>query len=159
MKNSQKGSSKLVPIIVIVAVLIAGGGYYMYSRETPAATNSGTQTDTPVTTTANSNSAQTNAAFKDGSYSAEASYYTPESKEIISVTLTLKNGIVTESSLIQNPREQKSVLYQEVFAAGYKKFVIGKKISEINVGVVSGSSLTGKGFNDALAKIKAQAQV
>jgi hypothetical protein len=42
--------------------------------------------------------------------------------------------------------------------ADYKQYVVGKKIDEVQLTKVSGSSLTPQGFNDALAKIKAEAK-
>ncbi|OGZ06357.1 MAG: hypothetical protein A2845_01000 [Candidatus Lloydbacteria bacterium RIFCSPHIGHO2_01_FULL_49_22] len=155
--------SKLVPIIVIVAVLIAGGAYYTLGKKssqiaiTPENTTVvATEPQKPVAPSAGIT--VTAPTYNDGVYTADGAYQTPENTETITVTLTLKNGIVVDSSIQQNAREQKSVLYQQVFAAGYKEFVTGKKITDINIGVVSGSSLTGKGFNAAVASIVKQAK-
>lgn len=52
-----------------------------------------------------------------------------------------------------------SARFQDLFAQNYKPLVIGKNIDEVQLGKVSGSSLTPMGFNDALAKIKTQAQI
>jgi hypothetical protein len=46
---------------------------------------------------------------------------------------------------------------QTDFAANYKTQVIGKKIEGLELSKISGSSLTPKGFNDALEKIRSQA--
>lgn len=163
MQNTQKGMSKLVPIIVIVAVLIAGGAYYTLGKKpeqvatTPASTTIvATEPLKPVVPSAGITVIA--PTYKDGAYTADGTYQTPKSTETLSVTLTLKNGVVVDSSIVQTAQDQKSVLYQEVFAAGYKEFVVGKKITDINVGVVSGSSLTGIGFNAAVANIIKQAK-
>lgn len=170
MNNSQKGMSKLVPIIVIVAVLIAGGAYYTFNNNSSVATAPAsavaTTPSTPLTpvipsagiTVKPATPVTSTSGYKDGTYSAEGSYPTPEDIEKISVTVTLKDGIIVNSSLVQQASNQKSSLYQGVFAGGYKEFVIGKKITDVNVGVISGSSLTGKGFNAAIANIAQQAK-
>ena len=46
---------------------------------------------------------------------------------------------------------------QTDFAANYKSFVEGKNIDEVSLTKVSGSSLSPKGFNDAVEQIKEQA--
>jgi hypothetical protein len=102
---------------------------------------------------------QTTGAYKDGTYSAVGSYNSPAGTEQVSVSLVLKNNIVTDSTFSATSNSGRSKAYQNEFASGYKAFVIGKNISTINVGKVSGSSLTGTGFNNALAKIKAQAKI
>jgi uncharacterized protein with FMN-binding domain len=168
--HTQKGMTKLIPIIVVVAAIIAGGAYYTLgkTKQVPAVTE-GTPVNTegtPSGATPPSAGITVNPAtaslsgYKDGTYSAEGSYDTPEGGrgEKLTVTLVIKDGVVTDSTLLQTAADQKSVLYQEVFASGYKEFVTGKKISDVHIDVVSGSSLTGKGFNEAVAKIATQAK-
>ena len=48
--------------------------------------------------------------------------------------------------------------YQDDFVGGYKSQVVGKSIAEIQLGKVSGSSLTSRGFNEALDQIRNQAK-
>ncbi len=121
---------------------------------TPVPTISANGTVTAVPTT----SSRTALAYKDGTYTADGSYNTPTSTEVISVTLTIKNDVITDSSITNNPQARESQQYQSKFISGYKSLVVGKKISEVNLGRVSGSSLTPIGFNTALAKIKSQAK-
>ena len=47
--------------------------------------------------------------------------------------------------------------FQEKFAGGIADVVVGKKITELDVSKVSGSSLTSGGFNAAIAEITADA--
>lgn len=168
--------AKLVPIIVIVAVIIAGGAYLTLGKKNQGSTtppNSGivaAEPLVPVTPSAGitvspATSGTSTLSHKDGTYTAIGSYQTPGDEdsggavtESISVTLTLKDGIVVDSTLEKKAKDQKSVLYQGVFAANYKTFVVGKKLTDIKVGIVSGSSLTGKGFNAAVAAIAIQAK-
>ena len=44
------------------------------------------------------------------------------------------------------------------FKAGFSELVVGKPVDQVSLSVVNGSSLTPKGFMDALAKIKAEAK-
>jgi uncharacterized protein with FMN-binding domain len=161
--HTQKGMTKLIPIIVVVAVLIAGGAYYAMSMSPSAVPPTPAPTPAPVTppvTTTTPPPATTASAsgFKDGTFTAEGSYKTPEDVEKITVSLTIKDGVVTDSTVTQTAANQKSVLYQDVFSSGYKEFVTGKKLADLKIGVVSGASLTGAGFNEAVAKIATQAK-
>lgn len=99
------------------------------------------------------------AAYKDGAYTATGNYSSPAGPEDIGVSLTLKNDTVTDATVVQRATNFKSIKMQQAFIGGFKQYVIGKKIDTINLDVVSGSSLTPMGFNDALAKIKASAKI
>ena len=57
------------------------------------------------------------------------------------------------------PDEPESKHYQGQFVEGISAVVVGKSLDELNVGIVSGSSLTSGGFNAALELIKAEAAV
>lgn len=96
--------------------------------------------------------------YKNGTYSAVGDYVSPGGAEQVGVTLTLKDDVVTDVNFESKAERPMSVRFQGLFASGYKDFVVGKKIDEIQLTKVSGSSLTPKGFNDALAKIKAEAK-
>jgi hypothetical protein len=85
-------------------------------------------------------------------------YTSPGGAESIDVTLTLKDGVVEEAEVVSNATRPISKQMQTSFIGGYKELVVGKKLDEINLTKVSASSLTPKGFNDAVEKIKAQAQ-
>lgn len=102
---------------------------------------------------------QTSVTFADGTYSAEGDYSAPSGAEHINVTLVLKDNVVTASTVTAATTQSISLKMQNDFIANYKTLVIGKKITDINLGKVSGSSLTPIGFNDAVAKIEAQAKV
>ena len=95
--------------------------------------------------------------YKVGTYSASATYMTPDNDESISVSITLKSGIVTNSAITTSGSNMQSKHYQDKFASGYKPYVIGKQIAAIHLSRVSGSSLTSGGFNDAISQIKSRA--
>ncbi len=96
--------------------------------------------------------------YRNGIYSVVGEYISPGGMESIGVTLTLVNGVITDSVVIPHAERPISVTMQADFTANYKTFVVGKNIDEVSLTKVSGSSLTPVGFNDALAKIKIEAQ-
>lgn len=100
----------------------------------------------------------TNASYKNGNYSAVGDYMSPGGAEQVGVTVTLKDNVITDVTFEPKAQRPISARFQDTFAADYKQFVVGKKIDEVQLSKVSGSSLTPKGFNDALAKIKVQAK-
>ena len=98
------------------------------------------------------------AAYKDGTYTATGDYTAPPGAEKIDVSLTLKGGVITAVTVTPTATDEVSKKMQTAFAGGISTAVVGKSLGEAKVGVVSGSSLTPAGFNDAVSKIKTQAQ-
>lgn len=166
----------IIALGAIVAIFKGGAAPNSSVTTLPTVDNSNT---TPITQTSTGDNSQNTPAppiktpvtppatplvaiistYKDGTYSADGSYNSPGGPDSISVTLTLKNDVVTDVSVAPNPGDRTSARYQDMFVSGYKQYVIGKDITSLNLGKVSGSSLTPIGFNNALAQIKAQAKV
>ena len=121
------------------------------SEETPAAATS----ESSSTSTAQTTAAST-GKYADGTYTASGSYQTPETVETISVT-PLDNDVITEVNVIGDPQARETQQYQGQFIGGISDVVVGKNIDEISVSRVAGSSLTSKGFNSAVDKIKSEA--
>lgn len=96
-------------------------------------------------------------SYRDGEYTVTGHYTSPAGPETIKVTLTLQDSIVTDAEVVSEATHQISIMRQGEFVGGYKAQVIGKNLNEVNVGKVAGSSLTPKGFNEAVEQIKAQA--
>ncbi len=96
--------------------------------------------------------------YKNGTYKETGSYTSPAGPEQIDVSLTLKDDVVSDATVEPKATAPASVKFQGQFVSGFKEFVVGKKLDEINLDKVSGSSLTPKGFNEALSKIKTDAQ-
>jgi uncharacterized protein with FMN-binding domain len=116
--------------------------------------------DAAPTTAASASPAGGSAAshtYRDGTYSADGHYTSPNGPETIGVTLTLKSSVVTDVQITEHPTSANTRLFQKHFASGIKDVVVGKKLDDLNVGVVAGSSLTGQGFNDAVSAIKGEA--
>ena len=101
---------------------------------------------------------QTASVYTDGTYTATGSYMSPGGEDQISITLTLAKDIISSVSATPAAGDRTSQRYQNAFISGYKQYVVGKNIADVNLTRVSGSSLTPMGFNDALTQIKAQAK-
>ncbi len=150
-----KKNKGIVPVIGIALVAIAAVAYGMSGDKevVPATTGTPTETTSNETVTPAKQS-----VYRDGTYNATGVYTSPGGAEKIGVTLTLKGDVITAAEVQKMATIEVSVKMQTVFADNYKQQVIGKNISEVKLDKVSGSSLTPKGFNDAVAKIKVQAQ-
>jgi uncharacterized protein with FMN-binding domain len=99
-----------------------------------------------------------NANYKDGSYTEPGTYVSPGGEEHISVTLTLSKNVITAMKVITVKADPTATGYEGLFEGGISAATVGKNINTLNIGVVAGSSLTSMGFNNALAKIKADAK-
>ncbi len=115
-------------------------------------TTSGTNTTNPPASTASTSD------YKDGSYTASSDYYVPHGSETISVNLTLKSGVIADVSVQNSEGDRESAVYQEDFASVYKSYVVGKKITDLQLGIVAGASDTTQAFDDALSQIASKAQ-
>lgn len=153
-------------VVVFVIALVALLSGKKPAAPAPAATDLGMETGdtsasnpTTVTSGTTTTSHAAAAVYKDGTYSATGSYFSPGGPDQIGVTLTLSKDIVTGVSVTPEPGDPMSANYQNQFISGYKAYVVGQNIADIHLTKVSGSSLTPIGFDDALAKIKAEAKV
>ena len=97
-------------------------------------------------------------SYKDGSYSADGNYTSPNGTETVGVTLTLAGGTVSDVQITQHPSNPNTRKFQGEFAGGIKAQIAGKSLDEIKVSKVAGSSLTSGGFNQAVEKIKSDAK-
>lgn len=168
-------------IAAVVVVVIAVAGYFLIKYNDQASlvdsntnNNDASSADASMPAgnasqpaSSGSSAAQTSPAqsapapvsgYKNGSYTVTGKYISPAGPETIKVTLTLTDGVVTASTVVAQADIQGSQEFQEKFINNYKQYVVGKKIDTLQLGKVAGSSLTPKGFNDAVEQIKAQAK-
>ncbi len=159
MNNQKNVIATGVVIVVLVFVVAFGVIAFEKNRETEiVATKKEIPTSMDSSSRTSTDPSQT-TEYKDGEYSATGSYTSPGGPEEINVTLTLENGVITDSNVQSLATRPESKEYQGIFASNYKKQVIGKNINQVLLNKVSGSSLTPKGFNNALEQIKQQAKV
>lgn len=139
----------IVPGIIVVAILaLLSGGYYAWQN--------GNLMMSPAPSASNMMNSQ--EVYKNGTYEATGNYTSPGGDEEIKVSITLSNGVITDASVTPMATRPNSVEFQGKFKDNFKPLVVGKKIDEVSLMKVSGSSLTPKGFNEALTEIKAEAK-
>lgn len=155
-QTQPKNQSLMTGVALIALVVIVALGAVAYNSSNNPPASSGTNSS-PTIVGNDANNAAMATAFKNGEYEAVGKYQTPGGETEVGVTLTLDNGVVTAVDVEKLATVPISQKFQDEFIASYKEQVIGKKINELQLSKVSGSSLTPKGFNDALEKIKTQA--
>ncbi len=98
--------------------------------------------------------------FRPGEYEAIGSYTTPDGRtQKIEVEVDLAaDGTITDLDADGQAEGGNSEQYQKKFESGIDQQVVGRKITELDVDKVSGSSLTSGGFNSAIKQIISQAQ-
>ncbi len=123
--------------------------------ESPAATGA------PATTEAGDAAGQGAASqvYEDGTYTETGSYQSPAGPEEVGVTMTLEADVVTAVEVEPMPDNPTTTMYQERFAGGISDAIVGRKLDDLTVDKVAGSSLTSGGFNEAADKIKSEAQL
>jgi uncharacterized protein with FMN-binding domain len=94
---------------------------------------------------------------KDGTYTATGDYRTPGGPESVQVTLTVAAGVVRAVHVTGSGTTPNAQHYEAAFESGISGVVVGKRLATLSVGAVSGSSLTGQGFDRALDTIRAEA--
>jgi uncharacterized protein with FMN-binding domain len=147
----------VVPAVVIV--LLAITIFFFYTAKDAKRVQKGVSSSTQLSLTPTTQQVtQTASHYKDGKYTANGSYLTPAGQEELAVTVTLKNGVIVDSSFVGKATDDQSMRFQQEFGSTYQSMVIGKNIDTVMLTKVAGSSLTPKGFNDALNKIKQDAK-
>ena len=143
----------LIGIVASVVIVVNANKDTEDTQASPA-TSSQNTTETNNTTTESTDT----STFKDGSYSATGSYLSPGGRESVELTVTIKDGVITDTSITTDAASNDARRYQKLFADNYKEFVVGKKVNGLSLSRVAGSSLTSNGFNDALDEIRDEAK-
>jgi len=116
--------------------------------DTDGGTDAGSQPDVEI---------PADATFRDGVFGADGPYQSPNGAELIGVELTIEGNVVTAVTISRNTTNPTTSRYQAQFASGIADVVVGQNLSDLDVTVVAGSSLTANGFRVALDAIKADA--
>ncbi len=146
--NNQKRAHREFIIGILIVAVVFGLIVYKIKGESNTSILGVTTTQT-----------MQNVAYKDGTYEVKGNYTSPGGPEEIDVKLTLTHNLITDATVVSEATRSMSQKFQGEFVDNYKPLVIGKNINEVILTKVSGSSLTPKGFNDAVEKIKQQAKV
>lgn len=96
--------------------------------------------------------------YADGTYAKVGSYQSPGGNETVTVTVSVKDEVIQSVNVVKGTDNETSLRFQGLFVDGVNSEVVGRKLSDVKVGVVNGSSLTGIGFNKAIEEIKVAAQ-
>ncbi len=149
MQNTVQRVSILVAALLPVVVL---GFFVMKPKDSPQSSTSVAAATVPLTAAASA------FTFTNGTYSTTVSYSSPGGADSLGVSVTLKGDVIVDVAVTEMANDPASQTFQDAFVAGYKTFVVGKNIADVQLSKVSGSSLTSQAFNDALSAIKTQAE-
>ncbi|MBD8219841.1 hypothetical protein IFU40_14490 [Microbacterium sp. CFBP 13617] len=147
----------LLGVAGIVTLAGCSGGTTTTDAAAPAETSAASAAPS-ATASAAAGGSTAAGTYTDGTYEATGQYATPESVETIDVTLVLAGDTVTDVTVTGDPQAAESQRYQGEFIGGIKDEVVGKKLDEISVSKVAGSSLTSGGFMKAVDTIKTEAK-
>lgn len=155
MKKTPGTTTQKTLFVSVAGLALMGAVAGCAPNATSSNSGSGSAPAATQTDTSSSNNAA--GAYKDGNYSADGQYVSPNGEEKIGVTLTLNSGVVSDLKLTPYPSNPNTEKFQGQFISGVDAVVVGKNIDELNVTKISGSSLTGDGFNNAISQIKKEA--
>ena len=143
---------KIISIIIILGV--SAFAFWKFGSDKPEPTTTPIQNreEEPVATPVEKKK------YKDGTYSATGSYVSPAGPEQVELSLVIKDDKVVSANFVGKGTNPTTMKLQGLFKAGFSTYVVGRNIDEISLTVVNGSSLTPKGFTDALLKIKNEAK-
>ncbi|MFZ1249977.1 MAG: hypothetical protein WAR37_00795 [Candidatus Microsaccharimonas sp.] len=150
MKRTKKSTSTITFLAIIALAGLSTTGIIVLTGRNESE-------NSPQDSTSQSQNSSATVNYKNGSYSAVGTYPTQGGRESIDVTITISNEIIQDTSIVQNAITPQAKEYQGRFASAYKESVIGKRIDEVSLSRVAGSSLTSIGFNKALTQIKSDA--
>lgn len=115
-------------------------------------------TSTPSMTTgpaASPSAGSTDGEFTPGEYEAIGTYLSPDGQtQSVEVEVEIAaDGTITDLDVDGRAESGNSEQYQGKFESGIDQLVVGRRITELQIDKVAGSSLTSGGFNDAIGQI------
>lgn len=157
--DSGKNNSRIIIVAVLALVAVLATTLYFKDRQSnpPAVGEEQLINGDSGAVVDEDRAAVGGGQYQDGSYEATGNYLSPGGQESIRVELTLENGVVTTAEVESLATRPESQEFQGQFVDNYQAQVLGRNIDELSLDKVAGSSLTPKGFNDALEKIKREA--
>lgn len=156
-KSKETSSIGKIALPIGVVVIIAIAAIALYTSQSGEVTQPAPQITQESQSPQDTQTAGT-TEYADGIFAATGNYVSPGGPREIGVTITLENGVITDSTFEGRAQDATSRRFQGEFADNYKQLIVGKSIDEVSLTKVSGSSLTPIGFTEALEEIKAQAQ-
>lgn len=160
---------------VAIVAAVGFGGYALFTKPTTSdsstqqtsQTSSSSATDsassaatTPSATESSTASSSTTSTYKDGTYSASASYSVPHGyQNTIKVSITISGGNITAASATHDYSDRESGEYIDMFDSVLTSKVVGQSISSASFSRIGGASLTTDGFDEALTTIQSDATI
>lgn len=166
MQSSHTRTPKIIGSLA-VAIVIGIGGFLVIngvgaqqtsSVTTTTSSSSAAQATTPTTpasttpTTTNSSSSS-DLTYKNGTYSATASYRVPGGQNSLTVALTIASDKITAVKTTSSYDDRESQRYVDSFESGISSAVVGSSLADAYVGRVGGATLTTGAFDDTLQTI------
>jgi uncharacterized protein with FMN-binding domain len=169
--HEQHSRAKLLATVLSVLVIAGVVVFANHIKSKPTATQTLVTTTTKSSSSAtsansNSTSSATNSdnsssatdTYADGTYTATSDYFVPSGQQSIEVKLTLSGDTITAASIQNSESDPTSSMFQQDFASQYKSYVIGQKISSLQLSVIAGASDTTQGFTNAVSQIETKAK-
>ena len=156
MNQKKRLHPAVAALIVVVLVGIVASAVIIINNN--KSDTADTQNQTSAVTDPATIDASDTSSYEDGTYRATGSYMTPGGTESIELTVVIKDGVISDTSIANNATDPEAVEHQELFSDNYKALVVGKPVGSVSLSRVAGSSLTSNGFNDALDQIKEDAR-
>lgn len=156
--QEKKNNGVIIGTVAALVIAVAAYGFYAYSKKSGDQMVSNTVPTPAPTTEVVPTEVAKNFMYKDGSYSAVGNYNSPGGAEEIGVNVTVKGDVITDASIDVKATRPASKNWQTVVSKNIKSLVVGKKLNEVVLDKVSGSSLTPMGWNDAITKIQTKAR-
>ena len=147
---------KLLPQTTLVGTVVIAMGIFLYARSTGPTQQTMKHEITPVVFTPSGT--RGTGSYPDGIYSTTGTYAPHGVVTELEVKVTLQNDTVVAVDSKLNSEDSFSRQMTDKFKSGYKALVVGRSIKGLELGAVSGSSLTPIGFNEALRNIEAYAE-
>jgi uncharacterized protein with FMN-binding domain len=173
-QSNNSLTPKIVGAVAISAVLLIGIYVLVIDKKPNTNSTAATTSQTASTTSDTSSSAAapqttsstpstsatvSNATYKDGTYNASATYSVPrEYTNSIKVTLTVKDGKITNVTTNSQTDDRESEAYISDFESSVSSAVVGKSLANLSANRIGGASLTTEGFNEALQQIQSNAK-
>lgn len=140
--------------------------YSIYSSSSYSLSSSSTSTSpqslssiasSNQSSSASSSSTAANYTYQDGTYTNNQTYFVHGSTDKVTVSITIRNDVITAYSVTLTSGDRESPQYVSYFNSQASSSIKNKKASNVSNVYVSGATLTSEAFNSALTAIKQQA--
>ena len=162
--NTQDKVLTVVGVATVLAIA-SGAGYTLFATQDAdvpkvvVASNSNVASTAASTPQQTSTVATNQTSYRDGTYTATASYRVPEGEtNSITVKVTINGGTVAAVSATHDYGSRESARYINWFDQDIQSAVVGQSVGGLQVSRVGGASLTSIAFDDALDTIRSDAK-